>query len=356
VYPPGEAFVLFGSSGGLRTDNAVHLKSPFPAGTSNGSFGSSVAVLHGPTPVLVVGEPLATVAGQEQAGAVHLYTPSAAGAAGPLRTITQNSTGVPGAVEAGDQFGREVVASGANLVVSVDREDIGTVEDAGMLTVFRFSAPTAFTAWGYTQNTTGVPGAVEARDYFGGHLDIDGNMVVTGIPDEAIGAAWQAGMIQPFTLTTTGAVFGREITQNSPGIPDTAEPEDGFGQSVAILRGCGGKPAYAVTSSESIGSVKYAGSGYVIPSVPSTACPIVHYVAGQAPLLGTVNQSGNPRLQGTVRTSATASDTLYLATASSTTSTAKYYRLILKSPYTAVATRTEITSDAFVARITRPAP
>lgn len=225
-----------------------------------------------------------------------------------------------------------------------------------MLTVLRFSAPTVFTAWGYTQNTTGVPGAVEARDYFGGNLDIDGNTVVTGIPDEAIGAAWQAGMIQPFTLTTTGAVFGRGITQNSPGIPDTAEPEDGFGESVAILRGCGGKPAYAVTSSESIGSVKYAGSGYVIPSVPSTACPIVHYVAGQAPLLGTVNQSGNPRLQGTVRTSATASDTLYLATATSTTSTAKHYRLILKSPYTAVATRTEITSDAFVARITRPAP
>ena len=42
VYPPGEAFILFGSSGGLRTDNAVHLKSPYPAGTYNGSFGSSV--------------------------------------------------------------------------------------------------------------------------------------------------------------------------------------------------------------------------------------------------------------------------------------------------------------------------
>ena len=356
VYPPGEAFILFGSSGGLRTDNAVHLKSPYPAGTYNGSFGSSVAILRAPTPVLVVGEPLAMVAGQEMAGVVHLYTPSAAGAAGPLRTITQNSTGVPGAPETGDMFGAEVVASGANLVVSVDHEDNGTIEDAGMLTVFRFSAPTAFTAWGYTQDTAGVPGAVETRDRFGGHLAIDGHLVVTGIPDEAIGAAWQAGMIQPFTLTATGAVFGREITQNSPGIPDTAEPEDLFGANVAILRGCGGKPAYAVTSSETVGSVKYAGSGYVIPSVPSTACPIVHYIAGQAPLLGTLNQVGNPRLQGTVRTSATASDTLYLVTATSTASSAKYYRLTLKSPYTTVATRTEITGDSFVTHITPPAP
>jgi hypothetical protein len=85
-------------------------------------------------------------------------------------------TQVGGAVEAGDEFG-EQLASGdfnhdgfAELAVAAPTEDVGTVQQAGAVSVLPGSAG-GLTAGGgrlFTQNSPGVPDTAETFDEFGG--------------------------------------------------------------------------------------------------------------------------------------------------------------------------------------------
>ncbi|MGV9842166.1 FG-GAP-like repeat-containing protein [Streptomyces fungicidicus] len=138
----------------------------------------------------------------------------------PMALLTQDSTGVPGADEAGDGFGSAVSIADVNgdgygeLAIGVAFEDIGTTEDAGATVVMNGSA-TGVSRTGartFTQGTTGVPGAVEAMDYFGSDIllsDVSGDghaelTVTAGFEDEGVGAVWSL----PGTsdgITTDGA-------------------------------------------------------------------------------------------------------------------------------------------------------
>jgi hypothetical protein len=96
----------------------------------------------------------------------------------PAQTPTvvhQDTTGVPGAGETGDRFGSTVSTGDINrdgyadVVVGASGEDIGSARDAGSVTVL-FGSAGGLTTKGvksYTQNTTGVPGTAEADDRFG---------------------------------------------------------------------------------------------------------------------------------------------------------------------------------------------
>jgi hypothetical protein len=92
------------------------------------------------------------------------------------------------------------------------------------------------------QTTTGVPGASEAGDWFGGSLaagDITGDGkadLAVGVPDEALGSAQGAGGVVVLKgsasgIVTTGALW---IDQNVSGVPGTAESGDYFGWSLTI--------------------------------------------------------------------------------------------------------------------------
>ncbi|MEU9474527.1 FG-GAP-like repeat-containing protein [Streptomyces sp. NPDC048191] len=102
------------------------------------------------------------------------------GAAGGLSTrtpvrITQDTAGVPGTGEKGDGFGWSLSAGDTNgdgypdIAVGADSEAIGSVRHAGTVTVLRGSASglTGSGAKSFSQNTAGVPGTAEAEDYFG---------------------------------------------------------------------------------------------------------------------------------------------------------------------------------------------
>lgn len=141
--------------------------------------------------------------------------------------LTQNSPGVRGSAEKGDEFGTDVVlgdldADGyADLVVGAPGED----KDKGRVTVVYGGAKGYRTSGGkiYDQDTKGVPGKAEKHDRFGdsvalldhdrdGHLDLTVGAPVENDGDGAITLLRGSGS----SFTTKGA---RTDTLNDLGYP-----------------------------------------------------------------------------------------------------------------------------------------
>ncbi|MEU9407374.1 FG-GAP-like repeat-containing protein [Streptomyces sp. NPDC048281] len=92
--------------------------------------------------------------------------------------IDQDTAGVPDTGEAGDAFGASLSAGDVNgdgyadVAVGAPGENVGTKADAGAVTVLYGSA-TGLAGKGaktFTQNTAGVPGTAETADGFGGSV------------------------------------------------------------------------------------------------------------------------------------------------------------------------------------------
>ncbi|MFD8339674.1 FG-GAP and VCBS repeat-containing protein [Streptomyces solisilvae] len=143
-------------------------------------------------------------------------------------TIDQNTAGVPGINEDGDQFGYSLSAGDVNgdgyadVAVGIPYEDLEAGQDEAGSVVQLYGGRGGLSGTGaqaFTQDTAGVPGVAEAGDHFGAAVrlaDTDGDGkddLAVGAPDEdgahsTSGAAWvlrgQAG-----GLTTNGVVsFG----------------------------------------------------------------------------------------------------------------------------------------------------
>ncbi|MDF3142954.1 MULTISPECIES: FG-GAP-like repeat-containing protein [unclassified Streptomyces] len=89
--------------------------------------------------------------------------------------ITQDTTGVPGAAEKGDGFGWSLAAGDTNgdgyadIAVGIENEAVGSVYKAGSFAVLRGSASglTGSGAKVFSQDSSGVPGTAERLDNFG---------------------------------------------------------------------------------------------------------------------------------------------------------------------------------------------
>jgi hypothetical protein len=122
------------------------------------------------------------MAGQD-AGAVNVVYGSNTGLVGRNQTLTQDSPGVVGTAELGDQFGialaRGVFFNNfngddfADLAIGAVGEDVGTQLDAGAVNVQYGSAAGLPGPGGqlFTQDSAGVGGSAETGDSFGGALD-----------------------------------------------------------------------------------------------------------------------------------------------------------------------------------------
>ncbi|WP_406057301.1 FG-GAP repeat protein [Streptomyces sp. NBC_01077] len=171
---------------------------------------------------LVTGEPHSPDDGGESmtGGLVGVYRGSARGLAGatgvgtPPQWWTQNSPGVPGADERGDGWGADLSLGDtdhdgyADLAIGAPGEDIGSVADAGMVTVLRGTARglTGTGALYWTQDSPSVPGAVEKGDRFGGQVrlsddDADGRF---GLLAAAPGENTEDGHVWVFPAGTAG--------------------------------------------------------------------------------------------------------------------------------------------------------
>jgi hypothetical protein len=195
---------------------------------------------------LAVGVPGEDVGSIPDAGAVNVLYGSASKLTGTGSQIfTQDSPGVPFSAEPGDSFGF-ALASGdfnndgfADLAVGVPGEDVGSIPDAGAVNVLYGSA-SGLTGTG-SQIFTQVGSAPETGDSFGfalasGDFNNDGFAdLAAGAPFEDVFTTADAGAVSLLygsaaKLTATG---GQIFTQDSPGVPFSAEPGDFFGGALA---------------------------------------------------------------------------------------------------------------------------
>ena len=156
-----------------------------------------------------------------------------------------------------------------DLAVGAQHEDVGKFADAGSVTILRGSADgvTASGAELWTQDSPGVYGTVETGDQFGGALatgDLNGDHradLAISSPYEAVRTIKAAGSVTILLGTSDGLVGSDVISQDSPYIPGHAETSDKFGQALAMgdLDRDGDDDLIIGTPFEDVGSLTNAG-------------------------------------------------------------------------------------------------
>jgi len=222
----GSIWADVNNSGGLEHDG--------------GHFGQ---VVQGYPGGVVIGAPDDTVDGRAGAGSIFVATQDHYGYLDRAKYWTQDSPGVPGKAEANDHFGAALYASPNAVIVGVPGEDIGSLKDAGSVQMFVDGAP----AQSITQDTKGVPGAVEAGDRFGASVTVgqwlltqEGFDVAIGAPGEDVGTVKDAGSVTLLTLTGANLQTidaAKALTQGTGGLGGKIEAGDQVGAALAIIGG-----------------------------------------------------------------------------------------------------------------------
>jgi hypothetical protein len=208
-----------------------------------GGFGCNAGTAQGYT--IVVGVPGEDLDSARDAGMVHI----ARGLATDT-PLSQDTAGVDGVAETGDQFGASLALtsfcehdgpSHVKLAVGAPTEDIGAAADAGAVHLFatdddELPLPQR---WSVNQDTTSVAGAAEAGDRFGTTLALGGpwrddlgEPVVVGVPGEDIDSVADAGFIQVFGDGTAAPGDG-DVGLAQSDLGDPAQAGDQFGAALA---------------------------------------------------------------------------------------------------------------------------
>ena len=155
--------LLLGSAGGLEDGPRGYLQG------SSGAFGTALAVGdfdRDGFDDLAVGSPLEA----NSSGVVRIYRGTGGGMfSSPSWTFNQNSSGIPGGVEAGDSFGFALAAGDFNgdgrddLAVGAPNEGLSSGNRAGVVAVIYSNGGglSGSGAMGFAQNSPGVPGGLE---------------------------------------------------------------------------------------------------------------------------------------------------------------------------------------------------
>ncbi|HST81347.1 MAG TPA: hypothetical protein VLL08_06375, partial [Kineosporiaceae bacterium] len=206
---------------------------------ANERFGEVLAPAQGG---VVVGVPTKNVGSASAAGQIVRLRQSESDAI-TAEILNQNSTGVPGTAEAGDHFGAAVSVNG--YVVGVPGEDVGTLKNAGGVQNFRFGdlgqkmVPSVF----QTQDSKGVPGAAEAGDQYGAAVTVglfDCHEVFSkavGAPGEDLGKATNAGSVTLSNLEVGNYPCSARVLRQGKGLPGSAETGDAVGSAVGSVNG-----------------------------------------------------------------------------------------------------------------------
>ncbi len=159
--------------------------------------------------------------------------------------ITQDTPGVADSAEEGDNFSWWLSSADFNgdgywdLAAGAGAEDVDGVVDAGAVHVLYGSADglTGEDSDYFTENTPGISDEAEEADCFGcttggGDLDGDGYAeLLIGVQAEDVGGAEDAGAVHILHGSAKGITGEWEeyLTQDSPGVADSAEAGDNFG-------------------------------------------------------------------------------------------------------------------------------
>ena len=277
-FSAGEVQVFYGTTTGLTQNGAQRLRQ----GPPNGDFcnaASSQAIGDRPTngdrlgstlaagdfnndsfPDLVIGVPFEDIYSNgyqigEDGGVVHIVPGSPTGLISQnAQLLSQDTPGVEGSMESGDQFGRTLATGDfdgdrkADLAVGIPFEDLlgNTAADGGAVQIFfgnNFGGSNLVDPIGdmfiSQSDLAGV--SVEAGDRFGWALAVgrfDGDSfddLAIGVPGEDIGPITDAGIVQVLYGSLSGPSLTRTQIwhQDIAGIPDVAEIGDQFGFSLS---------------------------------------------------------------------------------------------------------------------------
>jgi hypothetical protein len=183
-------------------------------------------------------------------GGVNIIYGSASGLTGAdTWWIAQNLADIADAGEADDLFGWALAVGDfngdhyADLAVGVPYEDLGTVDDTGLVNII-FGSVDGLTVAGNIerhQGSYGVQDTCETLDRFGyaltaGDFDGDGHDdLVVGVPYENIDTLTSAGNVHVLYGRDNGFALSGNLLlqQDNPDIIDTAEIGDCFGMALA---------------------------------------------------------------------------------------------------------------------------
>lgn len=290
IVDAGSVHIIYGSSGGLvkSTAKVWHQDRNNIADScqANDRFGDSLAAgdfdNDGFTD-LAVGVPGQSVGGFTGAGAVHIFYGSATGIKPPRnRLFHQNSSGILETAEASDNFA-DALAVGdfngdgyADLAIGVEDEDVGTVNEAGLVHIIYGSANglNASNNQVWHQNSLTILDEVEHFDHLGDSLaagDFNGDGyddLAISVELEDVGGTDDAGIVHIIYGSPTGLTdVGNQVWhQNSAGIQDTAEAGDHFASFLRTgdFNGDGFIDLAIGVEDEAIGSVLSAGAVHVL--------------------------------------------------------------------------------------------
>lgn len=168
---------------------------------------------HAVEPTLVVGVPDKDVGSAKDAGAVtELYFLNETNHFQRAHAFDQNSPGVGGVAAAGNRFGASVSIAGSLVAVGVPGQDVGDAHDAGRVQLLDVGLKTVHQVAAFTQNSSGIPGRAERGDELGSAVlllgcadptsDSGGSAMclAAGAPGEDIGTATNAGVVDEVVL------------------------------------------------------------------------------------------------------------------------------------------------------------
>jgi hypothetical protein len=255
----GAVNILLGSADGLTAVNSqfFHQDSFDMQGVAGANDGFGGALASGDfdddgfddLAIGVRNEDLGTppVPVKRDVGAVQVLYGSAAGLTTSFDQFwTQDTIGILDVAEAGDQFGAALAVGDLDddgfddLAIGVPNQLVGGKAKAGAVVVLYGNAlglsDLGDQVW--NQDSPGITNTAAANEFFGtalasGDFDGDGaDDLAVGVPSQAVGGVAGGGAMHIIFGSPAGLVSAgnQYVTQNTAGVLDTAEVDDGLGK------------------------------------------------------------------------------------------------------------------------------
>ncbi|MFH9858239.1 integrin alpha [Streptomyces sp. NPDC017202] len=271
----GAVHVIYGSTSGLN--GGTKAVKEFYQGTDKPLGGGAeaddwvgYAVAAGKTsagqPYLLIGSPGESIGTIEDAGGFY-YVSGTAQTVTFTHQDTEAGGVVAGAAEQDDRFGTTLAATPTHFAVGTPGEALGTVTFAGGVGLFTHTLTSGYPkpTGGLGQDQDAIGGSEEVGDQFGaalamvpyrasGATSTTESLLAVGVPGEDLSTTVDAGAVQVFRLTASGAYSETMwIDQNTADVDQESEAGDFFGKRLAAVNTSPNATSTATTTRLAIG-------------------------------------------------------------------------------------------------------